>query len=108
MRIEAEVKFTSWHVYSLIYTLNISQGGMNLELSEEPPVGAQLTLKLLPPKGEPVVLDAVVKHSLKNGKQFSVGVQFENVDKKKLEAIEKTIRAAGVLLAAPGLKPRTK
>ena len=33
---EAKVKFTSWHVYSLIYTINISKGGMNLELAEEP------------------------------------------------------------------------
>ena len=40
MRVEAEVKFTSWHVYSLIYTINISKGGMNLELAEEQPAGA--------------------------------------------------------------------
>jgi hypothetical protein len=106
MRIEAEVKFTSWHVYSLIYTINISKGGMNLELAEEPKQGAVLSVKLTPPEGAPVMLEATVKHSSKVGKSWSTGVQFQNLDDTKRQAIEKAIRAHGGMLGAPGLTPR--
>ncbi|HEY1586174.1 MAG TPA: PilZ domain-containing protein, partial [Polyangia bacterium] len=79
MRVEVEVKFTSWAVYSLIYTINISRGGMNLELVEEPKPGAALTIKLQPPKGEPVMLEAVVRHTSKSAKTWTTGVQFQNL-----------------------------
>ena len=108
MRIEAEVKFTSWHVYSLIYTINISKGGMNLELAEEPKQGAVLTVKLTPPEGAPVLLEATVKHSSLVGKRWSTGVQFQNLDDTKRQAIEKAIRAHDGMLGASGLTPRTK
>ena len=63
MRIEAEVKFTSWHVFSLIYTINISQGGMNLEvLGDEPQVGTSLIVRMTLPKGPPIELEATVRH----------------------------------------------
>ena len=107
-RIEAEVKFTSWHVYSLIYTINISKGGMNLDLPEEPKQGSSLTVKLTPPDGSPVWIEATVKHAAKVGKAWSVGVQFQNLDDAKRNAIEKAIRAHGGMLSAPGLTPRTK
>ncbi|HEX8953727.1 MAG TPA: PilZ domain-containing protein, partial [Polyangia bacterium] len=67
-RIEAEVKFTSWHVYSLIYTINISKGGMTLELPDEPKPGATLIVKLAPPEGAPVLIAATVKHTTRVGK----------------------------------------
>ncbi len=108
MRIEAEVKFTSWHVYSLIYTINISKGGLNVELAEEPATGAPLWVKLTPPKGAPVLLEAVVRHATKTNKGWSVGVQFQNLDDEKRNAIERAIRAHGGMLATPGLTPRTK
>lgn len=106
MRVEAEVKFTSWHVYSLIYTNNISKGGMNLELADEPKPGAKLTIKLTPPKGAVIDLEAIVKHTSKSGARWSTGVQFENLDGAKREAIEKAIRANGIILAQSGLTPR--
>ena len=105
-RIEAEVKFTSWHVYSLIYTINISKGGMNLELAEEQPAGATLTVKITPPEGSPVWIDATVKHASKVGKTWSTGVQFTGLDDAKRQAIEKAIRAHGGMLGSPGLTPR--
>jgi hypothetical protein len=105
MRVEAEVKFTSWHVYSLIYTINISKGGMNIELAEEPAKDAVLAIKLTPPDGPAVVLEASVRHASKVGKGWSVGVQFQNLDGEKRQAIEKAIRAHGGMLATPGLKP---
>ena len=107
-RMEAEVKFTSWHVYSLIYTINISKGGMNLELAEEPQPGAIVSIKLTPPEGAPLVLEATVRHSAKVGKTWSTGVQFQNLDDGKRQAIEKAIRAHGGMLGASGLTPRTK
>ncbi len=107
-RIEAEVKFSSWHVYSLIYTINISKGGMNLDLADEPKEGALLSIKLTPPKGEPVMLDATVRHATKTNRGWSVGVQFENLDEQKRQAIERTIRANGGMLGSSGLTPRTK
>ncbi len=106
MRLEAEVRFTSWHVYSLIYTINISKGGMNLDLPEEPQKGSTLTIKLTPPDGSPVWVEATVRHASKVGKKWSVGVEFQNLDAARRQVIEKTIRAHGGMLA--GLTPRTK
>ena len=106
MRIEAEVKFTSWHVFSLIYTINISKGGMNLELADEPRPGATLTVKLTLPEGAPVFIEATVKHSTKVGKSWSTGVQFNALDDARRQAIEKAIRAHGGMLGSPGLTPR--
>jgi len=106
MRIEAEVKFTSWHVFSLIYTINISKGGMNLEVVDEPQPGASLTVKLSLPEGAPVLIDATVKHTTKVGKSWSTGVQFKDLDDAKRQAIEKAIRAHGGMLGSPGLTPR--
>jgi PilZ domain len=106
MRLEAEVRFTSWHVYSLIYTINISKGGMNLELAQEPAAGATLTVKITPPDGPQVILDAVVRHTTKVGKSWSTGVQFRDLDATKRQAIEKAIRAHGGMLSSGGLTPR--
>ena len=108
MRIEAEVKFTSWHVYSLIYTINISKGGMNLELADEPQQGALLSVKLTPPEGAPVMLEATVRHTTKVDNSWSTGVQFQNIDGEKRQAIEKAIRTHGGMLGKSGLTPRTK
>ncbi|MCU1279195.1 MAG: hypothetical protein JWM53_2741 [bacterium] len=108
MRVEAEVKFTSWHVYSLIYTINISKGGMNLELADEPQQGSSLTVKLTAPDGSTVWVEATVRHAAKVGKTWSAGVEFENLDAAKRQVIEKAIRAHGGMLATPGLTPRTK
>jgi c-di-GMP-binding flagellar brake protein YcgR len=106
MRVEAEVKFTSWAVYSLIYTINISKGGMNLEMADEPKQGSKLTIKLRPPEGAVIDIEAVVRHATKAGARWSVGVQFDTLDGAKRDAIEKAIRAHGGLLGQTGLTPR--
>jgi c-di-GMP-binding flagellar brake protein YcgR len=106
MRVEAHVKFTSWAVYSLIYTINISKGGMNLEMAEEPKQGSKLTIKLTPPEGAVIDIEAVVRHATKAGARWSVGVQFDSLDGAKRDAIEKAIRAHGGLLGQSGLTPR--
>ena len=108
LRIETEVKFPSWQVYSLIYTINISKGGMNLELPHEPTVGSALTIRLSAPDGVTVRVEATVRHTTKSGKSWSTGVAFTNLDDDKLQLIERAIRAHGVVLGAPGLTPRPK
>jgi c-di-GMP-binding flagellar brake protein YcgR len=107
VRVEAEVRFTSWHVFSLIYTINISKGGMNIELPDEPKKDAKLVVRLVEPDGNKVELSAVVRHAqqAKSGR-WSVGVQFENIAPAQLEAIEKAIKAHGGTLQATGLTPR--
>ena len=102
---EAEVKFTSWHVYSLIYTINISRGGMNLELVDEPTPGAALTVKITPPEGAPVFIEATVKHTTKVGRTWSTGIQFTGLDEGKRQVIEKAIRAHGGMLGSHAPKP---
>ncbi len=105
LRMEAEVKFTSWHVFSLIYTINMSKGGMNLELADEPKVGATLTVKITPPEGAPFFVDGTVKHTTKVGAKWSTGIQFSSLDDPKRQAIEQAIRRHGGMLGASGLKP---
>jgi c-di-GMP-binding flagellar brake protein YcgR len=107
VRLEAEVRFTSWHVFSLIYTINISKGGMNLELPEQPTADAKLVVRLVEPDGNQVELNAVVRHvsQTKNGR-WSVGVQFTGVAPAQMQAIEKAIRAHGGTLQANGLTPK--
>src|SRR4051812_30425488 len=63
MRAEAEVRFTSWAVFQLIFTVNISHGGMNLDLQgKEPKVATKRPARLPPPAGKPIELEATVKH----------------------------------------------
>jgi hypothetical protein len=116
VRNEAEVRFISWDVFRLIYTINISHGGMTLEVGEEPKIGALLTVKLSLPKGPPIELEATVKHVTATTstrpqpagaapplKKFQIGVQFQNLDAKKKSAIEATIRANGGMAGPLGL-----
>lgn len=107
MRTEAEVRFSSWEIFRLIYTINISQGGMNLEvLGDEPKIGTTLTVRLTLPSGPGIELAATVKHVAVTTstrpqppnappppKKCQVGVQFNNLDAAKKAAIEQTIRA---------------
>jgi hypothetical protein len=103
-RLQTEVRFTSWLIYSLIYTVNISKGGMSLELPEKAEEGASLEVKLLPPLGPAVTLDAIVRHSRRAGNAYSVGVQFQNLDDEKRATIENAIRAHGGMMQTGGIK----
>lgn len=116
VRTEAEVRFASWDVFKLIYTINISQGGMNLEMGVEPKVGSSLRVKLTLPSGPPIELEATVKHATDvtstkprpegapaPAKRVQVGVQFTNLDANKKAAIEQIIRGQGGALGSVGL-----
>jgi hypothetical protein len=117
VRAEAEVRFNSWAVFQLIFTVNISQGGMSLEMQgEEPKVGAPLTVRLLPPAGKPIELPATVRHvtdvtSKKPQppgapplvRKFQVGVQFEALDPAHKSAIETAIKTHMMGVVGTGL-----
>lgn len=106
VRLEAEVRFTSWLVYSLLYAVNISKGGMNLEMTDEPQLGDVLEIKLTQPDGTALRFNAVVKHVTPNGGHFSVGVQFDSLDADTREGIERKLRAHGAANVSPGVTPR--
>lgn len=97
---QAEVRFTNWTVFKLLYTVNISKGGMNIELAESPAVGARLKVRLILPDGWPFEIDAAVRHvtlleasaGLRFKSRFQIGVEFENLDAEHKAAIEETIR----------------
>jgi hypothetical protein len=102
----AQVRFRSWSLYSYLYTLDISRGGMMLEMEEAPEIGSRLTVQLRPPNGPTVELEAVVRHagpvtrphlasSPDARPRFQVGVQFENLDNDRRAAIERTLAAHG-------------
>ena len=107
VRLQTEVRFTSWHVYSLIYTIDISKGGMSLELPTQPEVGAKLTVRLMQPDGTSVALEAVVRHASQGkGGRWSAGVQFTSLGDREKQAIERAITSHGGTLQAHGLTPR--
>ena len=102
MRAEAEVRFTSWAVFQLIWTVNVSQGGMQLEVKgDEPKQGSKLIIRLQPPAGPPIELEATVRHAALVGKpdapekRWQIGVQFTTLDPARKAAIEQMIRMHG-------------
>jgi hypothetical protein len=117
VRMEAEVRFSSWAVFQLIFTVNISQGGMNLEVQgEEPKVGSPLTVKLSPPVGKPIELEATVRHVVEVTskkppppgapapvRKFQIGVQFKPLDPANKSAIENTIKTHMMGVVGTGL-----
>lgn len=106
MRLEVEVRFASWNLFALIYTINISKGGMNIELDSEPPKDGRLLVKLTPPDGRPIELEATVKHAKENGKRWSIGVAFMNLDDARRQSIERTLRAHGMATTTKDIVPR--
>src|SRR5689334_3283476 len=88
--VTAEVNFASWDVFHLIYTINISRGGMQIELPQEPKIGMKLTVQLTLPDKAVVELPAAVRHvtpiskpstdpTQKASTRCMVGVEFESV-----------------------------
>jgi len=102
LRGQAEVQFRSWPIFKLLYTGNISKGGMSLELGEEPKVGERLLVRLVLPNQWSVQLQAIVRHtsvlaapsSATFVARYTVGVEFLDLDEEKRAQIEKTIKAA--------------
>lgn len=101
IRGEAEVRFTSWTLFKLLFTVNISKGGMAIEMHEEPPLGTRLVIRIVTPTGDRIPLEAVVRHvttlsSPINSEvfvsRFQVGVEFVNLGQAKRDQIEALIR----------------
>lgn len=100
VRFAAEVRFSSWALFQLIYSVNVSRGGMSVELADAPAVGTPLTVRLNLPNGQQVSLESVVRHVTPLGKQaggkpqarYQVGVEFSDTQEKKLEQIDELVR----------------
>ena len=105
VRAEAEVRFSSWDVFKLLWTVNISRGGMNLEVvGDQPEIGSNLMVRIYPPEGDSIELAGIVKHvssgtrraiANKLMQKFQVGVQFVNLDEDRKRAVEKTLAGKG-------------
>jgi len=103
LEVQAEVRFTNWTVFKLLYTVNISKGGMNVQLGEAPDIGSHLQVRLVLPDGWPTTIDAIVRHvtpmAVAAGQTsralYQVGVQFENLDDERKALIEQTILKHG-------------
>ena len=109
IRLQTEIQFTNWEVFRLIYSINISQGGMNLELPQDCKIGERIRVLLrLPGTPNPVELEATVRHSQSMFRpqtgtpdpdkpapppRFAVGIQFDTLDGPKKQAIEKLIES---------------
>lgn len=100
VRGQAEVRFTNWTVFKLLYTVNISKGGMNIELADRPEVGDHVSVRLVLPDAWSIEIEATVRHvttlAAVSGQRFQaryqVGVQFDNLDAERKAMIEETIR----------------
>ena len=109
-RVEAEVKFASGEVFRLIYTLNISRGGMTVDLPKAPHEGMEVTIILVPPKGATLELQGLVRHvsaMKKTGTgHCQVGVQFTNLDDAKRAFLEGLIRSNTFGNGTIGIAPK--
>jgi hypothetical protein len=90
-RTEAEVRFSSWSAFRLLYTVNISRGGMTVGLSEAVEVGATLDVRLVLPGDRSFLLKAVVRHCGRapgSDDDYRAGVQFIDLDEPQRAEIE--------------------
>jgi c-di-GMP-binding flagellar brake protein YcgR len=93
LRVQAEVSFPSWSTLKFFYSMNISKGGMMLELRDQVPIGASLGLTLRVLNEEPIRIEAVVRHVSPIGERFRVGVHFTTLDEAARKSIEDLIDA---------------
>jgi c-di-GMP-binding flagellar brake protein YcgR len=91
--IRLEVKIPTATMLKVLWTVNISRGGMSIEMPAEVKPGTRVLVMLTLPNGELLELPANVKHSTpkKGGKGFFVGVQFGEISDKAKRAIEQII-----------------
>ncbi|HQR29418.1 MAG TPA: PilZ domain-containing protein [Anaeromyxobacteraceae bacterium] len=76
-------------------TRYLSRRGAFLETSLRVKVGARLRLQLLhPATGEPLAIDAVVRHRGKRAAQGGIGVEFAGVDERAMDQLRDWVLAA--------------
>ncbi len=76
-------------------TRYVSRRGAFLETSLRVKVGARLRLQVLHPStGEPLAVDAVVRHRGKRASQGGIGVEFTGVDERGMDRLREWVLAA--------------
>jgi c-di-GMP-binding flagellar brake protein YcgR len=96
LKTEAEVRFTTWSVFRILYTVNISQGGMTVGLPEPAEVGSMLDIRLSLPGDQVIELKAVVRHcgrSPGTSDNYRAGVEFLDLDAERRAEIETVLAA---------------
>ena len=90
------MSFASWSVFQLLYTVNLSRGGMTLALPAAPAVGSTLAVRVQLPDAGEIELDAVVRHASRlpgAADDYQVGVEFTDLDDRKRAEIEAMLKA---------------
>ena len=83
------VKLESWDQYAVVYTKNLSRGGLFIRMSSPPPVGTALSVRLGLPDGNVVEIEGEVAHvvaperALEEGRQPGCGVRFVGFDEEQ-------------------------
>ena len=86
------LRIPTWERFEMLYTRDISRGGMFLKSPKSLPAGTKLTLHLMIPSGETVELPAEVAHFRKAqvGRAAGMGLRFGKLDdntRKQLDAL---------------------
>jgi len=90
--VRLEVKIPTATMLKVLWTANMSKGGMAIETPHEIKPDTRVKVALVLP-GKEVLLSATVKHCTphKNGKLFFVGVEFDELRDAERTAIEQII-----------------
>jgi uncharacterized protein (TIGR02266 family) len=102
-----QVRCESWAQFLQLYTQNISQGGIFLQATEPPPIGATLQIQIELPSGQGLVLSAQVVHvvaadaAAAQGVVPGFGAQFVNVTEEQIHALRSLVEIAQQNMAAP-------
>jgi Tfp pilus assembly protein PilZ len=89
-----EVKIPDWEALRSVYAVNLSLGGIRLQLGSRAPLGAALDIILTLPNGSRLHLAGKVAHLGPEG-SGDVGVRFDDLPDKTKEEIEHYIRELG-------------
>ena len=90
-KLDIEVPLSTWEQVRRVYTTNISKGGMMFMLTPPASLPATLAIVLTLPDGQVVKLESEVRHVVKQGADFEVGVQFASLPPEGRAALESAL-----------------
>ena len=90
--VRLEVKIPTATMLKVLWTANMSKGGMAIETPHQIQPDTRVKVALVLP-GKELLLSATVKHCTphKNGKLFFVGVEFDELREAERNAIEQIV-----------------
>jgi c-di-GMP-binding flagellar brake protein YcgR len=91
-QVRIEVKIPTATMLKVLWTANISKGGMAIETPNELPIGSPITVALMLPTQQ-IELQGTVKHATprKPGSGYFVGVQFAALSDAQRRVVEDII-----------------